>query len=434
MKICLDKRVNRVEKKQPVVRNSSITKRVISNFLWSVISEAIAKGIFFFTSIYLARTLGVSNFGVFTLAQVMTFYISFAGDIGISMYGIREIAKEKEKAEDIINILLTLRIFSGIFFFSLYTVFLLLINIPPLKRLTFIGCGLYLLPYSLYPDWIYKGFEKFKFIAFGSFVSSSIFLILILYVVRSSDNLISAAFIWSLSFLGGSLSLLYFLKRTLDVKYRPLLDLKLFGFHVKESIYFSISGLFLAIYQYLPVLYLSIFSSSYEIGLFSAPYRIVIVTISAGFLIPAAFYPVFSELYSKDRIGFIKTHRNFQKIMLFLGTPVGLFGTIWGDEIIRFLLGNQYIQSIGVFKILIWLVPLNFLRYTYGSVLLACGLQRLHNIATFMGILCMGVAGLFFVPTYKILGGAISLLLSEGLILSLLALIFHTKVLKIKEK
>lgn len=421
--------------KQAVVREkliTSTTKRAASNFLWSVVSEAIAKGVFFLTSIYLARALGVSNFGVFTLAQTITFYIWFAVDLGIGMYGIREIAKDKEKVEHIINPLLTLRISSGLIFFTLYTISLLLIDIPPAKRLVFIGCGLYLLTYSLYSDWIFKGLERFKFIAFGSFVSSTVFLISILYLVKGSDDLISASFIWSLSFLFGSLSLLYFLHRTLGIKYIPSLNLKLWFFHVKESIYFSVSGGLLAIYQYLPILYLSIFFTSYEIGLFSAPYRLIMAIGTAGFMIPMAFYPVFSELYLQDRDEFRKTHGKFQKIMLSLGIPVGVLGVLFGDEIISLFFGSQYIQAAGVFKILIWLVPLYFLRYTYGSVLLACGFQRLHNIATLTGVLCMFIAGLFLVPKFSITGGAVALLISEILILGSMALIFHRKLKKRK--
>lgn len=404
--------------------------RIISNLSWSVVSEAVAKGIAFFTNIYLARTLGVSNFGIFTFAQTITFYIWLAVDLGISMYGIREIAKDKKGVENIINPLLTIRIFSGIVFFSLYMAFLSFIPIPTHKRLVFIGSGLYLITYSLYTDWIFKGLEKFKFIALGSFVSSSVFLISILYFVRNSNGLIIASFIWSLSIFLGSLSLFYFLQRILGIKYIPSFDIKVWLFHLKESIYFSVSGGLMAIYQYLPILYLSIFFTSHEVGLFSAPYRIIIAIATAGYIIPMAFYPVFSELYLRDRDEFRKTHVRFQKIMLFLGIPAGVTGFLLGKEIITLLFGNQYIESTLVFKILIWLIPLYFLRYTYGSILLACGLQRLHNIATFIGALCMSITGLFLVPAYNITGGAISLLLSEFLILFSMALILYNNIKK----
>jgi hypothetical protein len=74
--------------KQAIVRDkliTSTTKRVASNFLWSIVSEAIAKCVFFLTTIYLARNLGVSNFGLFTLAQTITLYFWLAVDMGTNM-------------------------------------------------------------------------------------------------------------------------------------------------------------------------------------------------------------------------------------------------------------------------------------------------------------------------------------------------------------
>jgi hypothetical protein len=74
--------------KQAIVRDkliTSTTKRVASNFLWSIVSEAIAKGVFSLTTIYLARNLGVSNFGLFTLAQTITLYFWLAVDMGTNM-------------------------------------------------------------------------------------------------------------------------------------------------------------------------------------------------------------------------------------------------------------------------------------------------------------------------------------------------------------
>lgn len=421
----------RVAIKQAIVREKLITstsRRVASNFLWSIVSEAIAKGVFFVTTIYLAKKLGVSNFGLFTLAQTITLYFWIAVDMGTNMYGIREIAKDKENAEDIINPLLTLRITGGFIVFSLYVLSLFILDIPTTKKLTFAGCGFYLLTYAFYSDWILKGLEKFKYIAFGSFISSITFLTGTMYFVTGNEDIVMASFIWSFSFLLGSVSLLYFLDKKLGIKYKPSFNFSVWFSHVKESIYFLISGSLMVLYQYIPILLLSIFFTSYEIGLFSAPYRIILSIGTAGFMIPMAFYPVFSELYSKDRLEFRKIHRKFQKIMLAIGLPAGIIGAVWGNEIVRLLFGSQYIQSVAVFKMLIWLVPLYFLRYTYGSVLLAAGFQRLHNIATFMGVLCMGITGLFLVPKYSITGGAISLLISEITILCSMALIFYTKI------
>lgn len=428
MRVAENENTQNVIAGKQVIGGRTLTGRITSNFLWSIISEATAKGVFFITNIYLARTLDVSTFGVFIIAQTITLYFWLAVDLGTSMYGIREIAKNKGRAEEIINPLLTLRITAGFVVFSLYATSLLFLNMPALNKLTFAGCGLYLLTYALYSDWVLKGLEKFRYIAFGSFVSSIVFLVGILYFVKRGEDIVKASFIWSFSYLLGSMSLLYFIYVKLDIRYRPFFNLSTWLSHMRESIYFTISGVLTALYPYLPILLLGIFFTSREVGLFSASYRVVIAIATAGFLLPMAFYPAFSELYIKDRVEFQKTHRNFQKIMSAISLPVACIGTIFGKDIVMMLFGKQFIEGVTVFKMLIWLVPLYFLRYTYGIVLLAAGFQRSHNIATFMGALCMGISGLYLVPRYDIAGGALSLLISEIVILGSMALIFYFKI------
>lgn len=416
--------------KQAIVREkliTSTTKRVASNFLWSIVSEAIAKGIFFITNIYLARTLGVSNFGIFILAQTITFYLWLVVDLGIGMYSIREIAKNKEKAEHIINPLLTLRILSGALFFFLYVIVLFFIDISLQKKLAFIGCGVYLLSYSFYSDWIFKGFEKFKFIALGSLVSSTLLMAGVLYLVRSGDDLIKATFIWSLSFFFGSVSLLYFSRRTLGIRFRLSFDIKTWLLHVRESIFFTLSIGLLAISQYLPVLLLGIFFTPFEVGLFSAPHKLISSVEGAGFIVTMSFYPVLSEQYNKYRTKFGKTHKNFQKIMLLSGIPVGTLIALFGKEITVLMFGSQYLQSAGALKLLSLHIPLYFLRTTFGIALLAAGYQRLFNIITFLGAICAAFMGLLLIPKFSIIGGAVSLLLSEIIILGLMGLAFYKR-------
>jgi O-antigen/teichoic acid export membrane protein len=390
-----------------------LATRITANFIWAVAGEATAKGVFFAANIYLARVLGVSNFGIFALAQATTTYIWLAADIGIRMYGVREVSKNKEDLEELISSLLTIRIISGTFFFCLYTIIFISIDMPVEEKLAFIGCGIYLLTYSFYIDWIFRGLEKFQYIAIGSFVYSGLFMGGVLMLVRSSDDLVRATFVWSLSFICGSASLFYFLYKVCRIKFRPSFGIRKWFGHLRESIYFSLSSGFLAVTQYIPILLLGIFFESRQVGLFSAPYRLISMVQGGGFMVTMAFYPVFSELFVKDRAKFDKTHRNYQKIMLFCGIPVLLVGILFSKNIMSLLFGYQYIGASRTLQVLSFLVPLYFVRSTFGIALFASGLQRLYNVATFLGAISTGALGLYLIPRYSLLGGALTLLLAE---------------------
>jgi O-antigen/teichoic acid export membrane protein len=397
--------------------------------LWSVANEGISKVIFLISNVYLARILGVSSFGLFTLAQATTIYLWLAVDLGSSMYGIREIAKRKENAVEIINPLLTLRITAGFIVFSLYMLSLLVFDVPTNKKLAFAGCGLYLLTYAFYSEWILKGIEKFKYIAFGNLLSSVVYLSGIIYFINMSGDVIKASFIWSLSYLVGGAVLLYVLYAKLNVRYKPNFDISTWISHIRESKYFAISGSLAMLNIYLPIFLLSIFFTSYEVGLFSAPYRIVMSVCTASFIIPMAFYPVLSELYAKDKIMFKKTHAVLRRTMIVLGLIAGIIGTIWAHGIVLRMFGRQYIEGAWVFKILVWFVPVYFLRYSYVSAIVASGLQRLQMLSNFLATIAMLTIGTFIIARFDLKGAAISLFISELVGISLMHFIYKRKLL-----
>ncbi len=402
------------------IKVKSVAERVISNFAWSMLSESTGKGLFFITTLYLARTLGVENFGIFTLAQTFTFYFWGAVDLGTNMYGIREIAKNKVGVEAIINPLLTLRITVGFAVFLLYALSLSLIDMPEVKRLVFTGCGLYLLTYAFYPDWIFKGLENFRYISLGSLASSLFFLAATLSFVRGGQNLITASFVWSVSYLLGSSVLFYCLLRKLGIRFRPDFNFKSWRMHLRESVFFQLSGTLIMLTQYVPVLLLGLFFNDYTVGLFSAPYRIVVFVCHSGFLIMMSVYPVLSDLHDRDNGRFIKTQLSFLKLMLPAGLSLAIIGTVFGDFIVKTALGEQYLQASGVFKLIVWLIPIYFIRYVYGTSLQITGKQRLHTASSFAGLLIMVTVGVLLTFNLGLKGAAATILLSESTCLAMI--------------
>lgn len=403
-------------------------KRIASNFFWSLLGEGAAKGVIFITNVHLARVLGVSNFGVFSVAQIITLYLWVMVDIGIGMYGIREIARRKCEAESIANPLITLRMMSGIFFFSVYSGTLFIMDMQPETRLVFVFSGLYLLTNSFYPDWVLKGLEKFKFIAVGSFITSGVFLASILVLVDDQADTALAALLSSLSFLCGSVALILMLKRITGVRVRPVFSPSLWLHHIRESVYFTVSGGFFLLYIFMPVLLLQFFMSSYEVGLFSAPYRIILAACSAGYLIPTAFYPALSEYFVKDREAFFASHKRLKTIMISIGTPIGVIGTVWGSGLVMLLFGNQYEESVGIFRVIVWLVPLVYLRYGYGNAFSAAGRQRLHNLMTMLGVIAIFALGPPLVMARGATGAAEAIVLSETITVAAMAYAFHRRI------
>ena len=263
------------------------------------------------------------------------------------------------------------------------------------------------------------------YIPLGTSVSALTYLIGIVVFVKDAGDLTKATVIWSLSYIPGCMLLILLLHKKVGVSYRPSFNLHLWRYHLRESVFFLLSGALMLVYRSTPILLLMYFSNEYAVGLFAAPYRVVIMLCGAGFMLPSAFYPVLSEQHKKDRLRFIEVHKNLQKYMVLLGIPVALLGTVFARPIVNLCFGVDYANSIPALSLMIWLVPAYFVRFSYGIVLLASGHQRAHNIATFIGVIGMVSLCLLGIPNGNILGATFAVLGAE--VTMLLSMMVFTK-------
>lgn len=413
------------------INAKTIAQRITANFIWSVLSEVSSKGIFFVANLYLARILAIENYGLFTLAQTFTFYVWLAVDLGIYMYGIREIAKNPADCEDIINPLITVRVVSGLVLFAMYEATLLVINISTVQLLAFTGCGLYLVTQSFNSDWALRGLEKFNLIALGNLLSSIVFFVGILYLVNNSDDIIIATFIWSLSFCLGNILLILLLFKVLGIKIIPVFTLKVWAYHLKKSIYFSVSGSFILLYNYIPIFLLSIFFTDYEVGIYSASFKIVITCCHLSSLIMLCFYPILSGLYQENKPLFFRILKIYFIFMAGFGLLLAFFAIAQNEKIILFLLTEKYRETIPIFRVLAWLVPIYCLENVFGTALQLTGFQRLHSASSFCGIIIVLLLGLASAYMQNVVEIAASLVVARFIVISLMAFLFYNKVYKI---
>ena len=75
-----------------------------------VFASGITNKLFsFFFIAYAARVLGPADFGLYALIGTVTFLFSYFGNLGIGPMAIREISRNKHKAHELFNHILSLR-------------------------------------------------------------------------------------------------------------------------------------------------------------------------------------------------------------------------------------------------------------------------------------------------------------------------------------
>ncbi len=348
--------------------------------------------------------------------------------MGVAGYGTREVAKKKEDAVELYSILNSLRLTLAVILFLVFCGVLYFINIPLEKKLILIAGCFYIVTYSFTSDWVFRGLEKMEYLVFGNVASALLFLIGIFIYVKSPSGVLKASFIYSLSFLIESLILMALLKQKLKIPFSFRITFNKWRQHVKESFYFAINSAFNSVSIFIPILFLGIWSTAEDLGRFSAPQRIAaLITRSSALVIPA-LYPVFSNLYATDIDAFKRTHAKFQKIIVLMSIPVCIIATIYSKNIITFIFGANYLDSAGIFSILIWYSLLLLLRSSFGTAVLSAGFQRFNMFATGIGAIINTLVCILFIRLYGSYAASWALVCGEIFTLILMIELFRRKL------
>jgi len=409
-----------------------IAKRAFNNLSWLLVSEVSSKGLTFLGSVYLARVLGKSGFGLFSLALATGVYLWTFVDMGVSVYGTREIARNKEGTAELYSLLTSLRFVLAISSALILCGVIFLTSMALDKKLILMAGGFYVVAYSLSPDWVFRGLEKMQYIAFGNIATALFFLIGIFFLAKGSSDVLWALISYSSSFLIGTTILMAVLYRKFKISFSFRISGAEWLFHIKESFYFAINGALNNILLFIPIFFMGIWSTSEALGTFSAPHRLTILVVNAGGMSVLALYPALSSLYVTDKQAFKNTHVKFQKIIAWGTIPVCVIATAFSKDILVLIYGPSYADSANVFNLLIWLSFLLLIRGSYGSALLSAGFHRFNMIATGIGAITTVLLCIILIPTYSASGAAWALLGGQIVTLALMSGLFRQKVYRSK--
>jgi len=386
------------------------------NAAWLLCSEGLTKSLFVAANIILARMLSAADYGTLTLAQSWVIYAALVMDLGIMMYGQAEAARRTDPAATaaLARELLPLRALLGaLVFIALLGLFPLFTSSRPL-RLTMCAASLYLVAQALSAEWLFRGKERFDVVLIANGTGAALFLAGIAAIAAwRSDTLVKAALTWSFSAFAMAAVYLAFLPGLVGLPRSLRISTSAWRHHARESSFFALSNVISESYRLLPFFLLGFLASAREVGLFAAPLRLVVNVASLGFLVPMAFYPASARLFRERPALFAESRRTLVMTMLVLGVPSAVIGLRVAAPIVTLIFGEPYRESAKILAVLIWLLPLYFVRYVYGTTILATGFQRLHTIASAAAAVVALLCGIPLVRYIGASGAAVSLVIAE---------------------
>ena len=150
------------------------------------------------------------------------------------------------------------------------------------------------------------------------------------------------------------------------------------------------------------------------VGWYSAAYSIIngFGLISSSILI--ASFPLFSRLYNENKKDTFKNI--FLKVMqalIIIASIIIILAMFFGNQIIKFLYGSQYINSFLIFIILCWANLFIFLNNLTGITINSINKQKVNVLIVGCGAIINIFLNFLLIPRYEGVGAAITTVFTE---------------------
>jgi len=384
------------------------------------LSSLLASNVFIFilsflTVAFLARKLTASGFGRLAFAQAIFYYFALIGNFGLYIFGIREIARNRNDEiaiRKIVNNIITLQTLLSIIAAILLTLFAFLLPRPIEDKILISLFGCCIILTGLHLDWAYKGLERMGVIAIDNSIRASLYALLIFLFIREENDILKVPIfmIISLAIAITIPLLLYIRKYGLP---KPSVNVAYWGYALRIGIPLFISIMLTKIYYNLDTIMLGFMKTDEIVGYYNAAYKIVLALLVFGSLFIETIFPLISRFY-KDSKEKLKILLNIsEKTYISIAIPIGVGGTILAGQLVMFIFGEGYSEATTALRILIWTVVIVYISTTYGYTLMGCNMERKYLISVSFAAIINVILNFILIPPFGIIGAAIATVVAE---------------------
>lgn len=384
------------------------------NFIYSSILTS-ANYIFpFLTYPYVSRVLGVNNIGICNFVDGIINYFILFSMMGISIVGVREIAKVKDDPTQL-N-----KTFSSLFFLNTISTSILLIillistntidELYKYKELIYVGAAKLVCNYLLI-EWLYTGLENFKYITIRTILVKSCYVIGVFLFVKDENDYPIYYILLVLMVVVNSIFNIIYARKFVRFKL-SLCNIKPFAI---PFLILGIYALLTSMYTSFNVTYLGFVSGTTEVGYYTTATKIYSILLALFTAFTNVMLPRMSALLSENKTDEFKNMINKScDVLLTFCIPTMIIGIIFAPEIILIISGEGYEGAITPMRII---MPL-MLIIGYAQIVIVQILMPLRkDKAIFINSICGAGIGIILnillVPSLNSIGSSIVWTISE---------------------
>ena len=366
---------------------------------------------------YVCRVIEADGIGQINFFQSIISYISLFTCLGIPMYAIREIARDRSDVVQMNRTAMEILLLHSMLTLVGYAIVAILcltvpqiqVNIPLFLILsltiffTAIGC-----------EWFYQGIEDFKYITIRGLIIKTVSVVLLFIFVKSKTDLLYYGCYTAFGVLGGNIFNFFRLRKyihreniifsELHIKRHIKPVLKVFSFSVVTSIYLQLNTVLLGFLK-----------NALAVGYFAAATKVMQMLLMMSSCLGSVMMPRASHLIAENKED--EFNRLIQKsydFTLAIALPMTIGLIFCAPSLITALCGVKFEHSILPSQIIAPIILMVAISNVFGiQVLFPKGKINIVTLCCGIGAVADLILNLCLIPFFSYIGTSIAYLGAE---------------------
>lgn len=366
---------------------------------------------------YVCRVIEANGIGQINFFQSIISYISLFTCLGIPMYAIREIARDRSDVVQMNRTAMEILLLHSMLTLVGYAIVAILcltvpqiqVNIPLFLILsltiffTAIGC-----------EWFYQGIEDFKYITIRGLIIKTVSVVLLFIFVKSKTDLLYYGCYTAFGVLGGNIFNFFRLRKyihreniifsELHIKRHVKPVLKVFSFSVVTSIYLQLNTVLLGFLK-----------NALAVGYFAAATKVMQMLLMMSSCLGSVMMPRASHLIAENKED--EFNRLIQKsydFTLAIALPMTIGLIFCAPSLITALCGVKFEHSILPSQIIAPIILMVAISNVFGiQVLFPKGKINIVTLCCGIGAVADLILNLCLIPFFSYIGTSIAYLGAE---------------------
>lgn len=343
----------------------SSVRRLSKNIASLVTIEVINQITAVILALLLPRYLGAAGFGEYSFVMSFTYLFLIFLDAGLKPLTILEISREKSLMEKYFNNIASIKIVLSCITFIAIFIISILMNYPIQLKL-----ALYILSISYilfsFSDLFRSIFYASERMEYGTITISTgkiIITVLAVLFLILGYGIVEIMFAY---LIGNLLALILNFRIYIKKFAKPKLEFNLkFAKTLMISAFpFGLAIAFNNVFFNFDIVMITQYWGSTSAGWFALPFYVLAILITLLNTISAAFFPSFSKFHHSSKNLLKNVYKKSFRYILILCFPIPVVLFMTSNGILPVLFGNNFVNSISIFNVLIWLlIPIALARF-----------------------------------------------------------------------